>query len=126
MKWSRPNWRRKLQALLLDEDTGVFGFHAQLFQWPMDSSWCGWHPDRHVRLFNRKKTRFTNAEVHEGVIADGLPGDRPCRAGIHYSYDSVADFLTKAQSYTDLYARQNRGIKSSSLTKAIRGRLPRF
>ena len=37
----------------------------------------------------------------------------------HYSYDTHADFLAKMQSYSDLFARQNCGKRSSSPWKAL-------
>lgn len=81
--------------------------------------WCGWYPDRQYRLYNRKKTSFTLAEVHEAIIVDGLrhiPLDAPI---IHYSYANQDDFLGKMQSYSTLFAKQYAGKKKSSLPKAI-------
>jgi glycosyltransferase involved in cell wall biosynthesis len=81
--------------------------------------WCGWYPDRQLRLYNRTKTRFTDAQVHEAVIADNMhivECDGPL---IHYSYDCIADFLGKMQSYSTLFALQYAGKRSSSPLKAI-------
>lgn len=81
--------------------------------------WCGWHPDRQIRLYNRLDTRFTEALVHEAVDAallKNVPLSSPLR---HFSYADVNDFLQKMQTYSSLFAVQNRGKKSSSLTKAI-------
>ncbi len=80
---------------------------------------CGWHPDRHLRLFNRQSTRFSNDFVHEKVIQDGLEEVRLEGHLLHYSYDSIEDFLRKMQAYSKLFAEQNCGKKSSSLMKAI-------
>jgi len=81
---------------------------------------CGWYPDRHVRLFHRGKTRFTEDEVHEKVITNGFREMALAGPVKHYSFSCVADFLTKAQFYSDLFAQQYRGKKSSSLGKAVR------
>src|SRR5262245_54643491 len=82
--------------------------------------WCGWYPDRQIRLYNRHQTRFTDAQVHEAIIVrkgmDIVPLEAPLR---HYSYDSHADFLAKMQSYSDLFAKQNCGKKRSSPWKAV-------
>ena len=81
--------------------------------------WCGWHPDRQIRLYNRLDTKFTDAQVHEAVEASHLnkvPLSSPLR---HYSYANVHDFLEKMQTYSTLFALQNQGKKSSSLAKAI-------
>ncbi len=82
--------------------------------------WCGWYPDRHVRLFHRGKTRFTEDEVHERIITDGFREIALAGPVKHYSFSCAADFLTKAQFYSELYAQQCQGKKSSSLGKAIR------
>jgi glycosyltransferase involved in cell wall biosynthesis len=81
--------------------------------------WCGWYPDRQVRLYNRRATQFTDAEVHEAIITCGLrvvPMATPLQ---HYSYDSIADFLAKMQSYSNLFAKQYAGKRSSSPLKAV-------
>ncbi len=81
--------------------------------------WCGWYPDRQVRLYNRTKTRFTDAQVHESILTVGLsqvPMKGPIR---HYSYETHADFLAKMQTYSSLFAQQNAGIKHSSPFKAF-------
>src|SRR5664279_2311132 len=33
---------------------------------------CGWYPERHERLFNRRVTNFCEGEVHERVQTQGL------------------------------------------------------
>lgn len=80
--------------------------------------WCGWYPDRQIRLYNRTKTRFTDAQVHEAIIADGMRTVELKGPIIHYSYDCIADFLTKMQSYSTLFAKQNAGKRKSSPLKA--------
>ena len=80
---------------------------------------CGWHPDRTVRLFNRNRTRFTDAAVHEGVITAGLREVRLKHPARHYSYARVADFLAKMQRYSDQFADQHAGKKTSSPLKAV-------
>lgn len=81
--------------------------------------WCGWHPDRQIRLYNRLETHFSDAQVHEAVEVGNLKNihlQSPLR---HYSYANVNDFLEKMQTYSSLFALQNKGKKSSSLFKAI-------
>lgn len=81
--------------------------------------WCGWHPDRVLRLYNKKQTQFTDVQVHESINTDNMnliSLENPIR---HYSYSSCSDFLEKMQSYSTLFAQQNIGKKKSSLLKAI-------
>lgn len=81
--------------------------------------WCGWYPDRQYRLYNKTKTRFSDAQVHESIIIENLSTAALNGPIIHYSYASIADFLSKMQAYSTLFAHQNKNKKSSSLTKAI-------
>jgi glycosyltransferase involved in cell wall biosynthesis len=107
-----------IASTALNEDT-VYSFPRNNYFNGKFIRWCGWHPDRQYRLYNRTKTRFTDAQVHESIIVLNMqhqPLDGPI---IHYSYDSIADFLSKMQSYSRLFAEQNKGIKSSSPLKAL-------
>jgi glycosyltransferase involved in cell wall biosynthesis len=80
---------------------------------------CGWHPDRHARLFNRRTTNFCGSEVHERVQTSNL-FVRQLRHPIqHFSYDTMDDFLRKMRSYSQLFAEQNAGRKSSGTGKAV-------
>lgn len=82
--------------------------------------WCGgWHPDPVVRLYHRPTTRFTCDAVHEKVITTGLKIVSLHSSLIHTPYRSMGDFLSKMQSYSTLFAEQNKGKKSSSMAKAI-------
>jgi len=81
--------------------------------------WCGWYPDRQYRLYNRNATRFSEAQVHEAIIVDNMthiPLQDPIK---HYSYSSISEFLEKMQLYSNLFAQQYKGKKSSSLPKAL-------
>lgn len=80
---------------------------------------CGWCPDRQTRLYNKKRTRFTDAQVHEAIISDGMREVALSAPIVHYSYEKISDFLSKLQSYSTLFAEQNRGKKNSSPVKAI-------
>lgn len=80
--------------------------------------WCGWYPDRQIRLYNRTKTKFDDAKVHEAIIHKGMKVISLNAPIIHYSYASISDFLNKMQSYSQLFAEQNRNIKKSSPCKA--------
>jgi len=80
---------------------------------------CGWSPDCVFRLYNRKKTRFSDDAVHEKVISDGMNQCVLKGALKHYSYMDIDDFLRKMQHYSSLFAEQNRGKMKSSPCKAV-------
>ncbi|MBS0649493.1 MAG: glycosyltransferase family 2 protein [Verrucomicrobia bacterium] len=80
---------------------------------------AGWYPDRIVRLYNRKQTKFSNDAVHERILTQGLNLlflKHPLK---HIPYRSISDFLDKMQKYSTLFAQQNRGKKKSSFCKAL-------
>ena len=81
--------------------------------------WCGWYPDRHVRLYNNKITSFSDDKVHEKVLTNHLKVISLRSSVKHYSYRSISDFLHKMELYSSLYVEQNQNIKKSSLSKAI-------
>jgi glycosyltransferase involved in cell wall biosynthesis len=80
---------------------------------------CGWYPDRHVRIYNRRITRFSDSLVHEGIERNGLKEIRLKGHVNHYSYSSIEDFLSKMQTYSTLFASHYRNKKKSSPLKAV-------
>jgi len=55
--------------------------------------------ETHLRLFNRKKGRFTTSPVHEGIMTDGSTGRLRNRI-LHYSYRDISHHLEKINIYT--------------------------
>jgi glycosyltransferase involved in cell wall biosynthesis len=66
---------------------------------------CGWYPDRTVRLFDRRRARFSDDLVHERVVVDGSTGELAAPM-LHYSFQGLTDLLVKLNRYSDLSARQ--------------------
>jgi glycosyltransferase involved in cell wall biosynthesis len=66
-----------------------------------------WYPDYQIRLYDRRRARWTGRYVHEGVSVDGalgtLTGDLQ-----HFAYRDVSDHLETIDRYTTLAARQMR------------------
>jgi glycosyltransferase involved in cell wall biosynthesis len=62
-----------------------------------------WYPDRLVRLFRKKKARFTGGKVHERLEIDGpiiqLSGEIH-----HYSFRDAADHRQRCENYARLWA----------------------
>lgn len=113
-----PEMVQQILAIQLKEDH-VYSFPRKNYFNNKWIRWCGWHPDRQTRLYNRNKTRFTDAQVHESIITEGMHQHECSGAIIHYSYENLADFLIKMQTYSDLFALQNQGKKRSSPLKAL-------
>ena len=80
---------------------------------------CGWYPEYIVRLYHRGATNFSEAAVHETVVTDGLKVAKLSAPINHYSFHSVADFLTKIQNYSEIYANDMQGKKRVSIPMAV-------
>ena len=110
--------RKEIFHLILDESC-VYSFPFQNY---FNGKWikcCGWHPDRHVRLYHKRRTSFSNDYVHERILSEKLRKIALKHPVQHYSYRSISDFLSKMQIYTDLFAKQHQGKKRSSFVKAL-------
>jgi len=67
----------------------------------------GFYPDATIRLFDRRKGRFTPDEVHEKVVVKGSVGNlhSPMK---HYAYDNIEQFIEKQNRYSTLGAKSSR------------------
>ena len=113
-----PDLNKEIQHLQLMRGT-VYSFPRHNEYRGKWIRWCGWHPDRQIRLYHRLDTQFTEAQVHEAIDARHLKEIQLTSPLRHYSYDEVNDFLHKMQTYSSLFAHQYQGKKHSSLGKAI-------
>ena len=81
-----------------------------------------WYPDWQLRLFDRRRGRFTGALVHESVRVDGAVG-RLRGELIHRPYRDRDEHLRRIDRYTTLwaeaeYAKGRRAIPGAGLTAA--------
>ena len=65
----------------------------------------GWHPDRKVRLYDRRKARWVGRYVHESVQVDGRVGHLQANL-LHYTCDSLSEHMETMNRYTTLAAQQ--------------------
>jgi glycosyltransferase involved in cell wall biosynthesis len=64
-----------------------------------------WYPDHQLRLYDRRKGRWTGKYVHEGVAVQGSVGT--LRGELqHFAYRDVSDHLETIDRYTTLAALQ--------------------
>lgn len=108
---------QEIQNLSLDNHT-VYSIPRRNFYQGHWVRGCGWWPDKALRLYNKKITQFSNVKVHESIETKQLNVASLKACLNHYSYDSVSNFLTKMQSYSDLFAEEWKGKKKSSPCKA--------
>lgn len=68
---------------------------------------CGWYPDKKIRLWDRRKGKWDNAEVHEllelqqDTTVKHLSGDL-----VHYTYFTLSQHVEKIQKYSDLWVQK--------------------
>ena len=65
----------------------------------------GWYPDYQLRLFRRGQGTFRDTAVHESARVDG-PTGRLRAPLLHQSYRGIADFVARADRYSDLAATE--------------------
>lgn len=101
------------------DSSAVYSFPRHNF---FNGKWiksCGWYPDRKIKLYNRRQTRFTDDKIHESIMTTGMrivAFHPPIR---RYAYSSTTDLLAKMQSYSSLFAEHNCGKKYSSIPRAL-------
>jgi glycosyltransferase involved in cell wall biosynthesis len=101
-----PPLRQEIQAIV-QADGPADGYRV-----PRRNHFCGrfikqlgWYPDYSIRLFRKAKGRFADREVHESVEVDGLVGTLH-HPMLHYTYNSVSDFVLRMDRYSTLAARE--------------------
>lgn len=65
----------------------------------------GWYPDRKVRLFDRRKAKWSGDFVHESVVVEGAVGHLEENL-LHFTCDSLSEHLRTLDRYTTLAAEE--------------------
>jgi len=74
-----------------------------------------WYPDQKIRLWNRRKGLWGGENPHDKVVLKKglkvmhLKGDL-----LHRAYVDAAETISKVQRYSDIFAEENAGRRSSS------------
>lgn len=100
-----PELAQEIASLSLDP-ASVYAIPFCNFYNGKQIKWCGWYPEKHIRLYNKKVTSFSEAMVHEGVQKEALQEITLANTVYHYPYDSISDFLVKMERYSSLFAKQ--------------------
>jgi glycosyltransferase involved in cell wall biosynthesis len=69
--------------------------------------YCGWYPDRKLRLWDRRKGRWTGINPHDRYeLFDGDSNTALLKGNIlHYSYYTVGDHYRQVEYFTDISAK---------------------
>ena len=65
-----------------------------------------WYPNYQLRLYDRRRARWTGRYVHESVKADGPVDGSASGEILHYAYRDLAHHFQTMDRYTTLAARQ--------------------
>lgn len=65
----------------------------------------GWYPDRKIRLYDRRKSRWVGDFVHESVQVKGRLGHLQSNI-LHFTCDSLSEHLRSLDRYTTLAAQE--------------------
>jgi glycosyltransferase involved in cell wall biosynthesis len=103
-----PDLAAELQALLRTAPAAA-GYRVprvtfHLGRWIRSTDW---YPDYQLRLYDRRRARWTGRHVHESVRADGPVLDLRSELQ-HYPYRDLSHHLQTMDRYTTLAARQMR------------------
>ncbi len=93
----------EIKQTLVDTNKSAFLLNIQLVFMGKKLRFGGTYPDYHLRLFQKDDFRFEEADVHEGVKVANNAG-RLKYSILHYSYESIEDYLVKFNRYTSLIA----------------------
>lgn len=82
---------------------------------------CGWYPDHFVRLYNKTRTRFSEAKGHSQVTTANFER-LPCDL-IHYSYKSVGELFSKSDRFSTRGAKilHGNGRRANSFSPVMHG-----
>jgi len=67
----------------------------------------GWYPDRKIRLFDKRKGKWTGVNPHDRYALDESSGTVGHLSGdiLHYSYYSISGHMKQVDYFTDISAR---------------------
>lgn len=98
---------KEIDALIFDDDVVGYEIPIQLvflgkiFKYGKESKYY------HLRLFNKEKGNFDDAQVHEKVKIEGSVKKLKCVI-LHYSYKNLNQYFEKFNSYTSICAHKLR------------------
>lgn len=107
-----------LKTKRFDKNT-VYILNFKAFYKDRQVKYCGWNDQKIKRVYNKSITKYNDNHVHENIVTDGLKVESLEGNMEHYSYQSVEQFVAKANAYSTLFAKNNAGKKSSSPVKAF-------
>lgn len=113
----------RLSTVLLSEPLDsrtIYALNFLAFYKNIPIKHCGWNHQKIRRLYHREASAFNHKPIHETLIDDGLKIAALEGGNIeHYSYDSISQFILKADRYSTFFAQNHVGKKSATPAKAL-------
>ena len=97
----------------------VYQLNFKAYYKDIQVKYCGWNNQKIKRVYNKSVTSYNANDVHEDIISDHLNIEQLEGNVEHYSYQTIEQFINKANTYSTLFAQNNVGKKNSSPTKAF-------
>ena len=106
-----PELQKEVQKLVKNpECDGYFVARLNNF-FGKNIRFCGLYPDYSLRLFNKKKAKYSNSQVHESVQMKGKSRNLKNHL-IHYAYESTSEFVEKQRKYASLSQKKKNNLKA--------------
>jgi (heptosyl)LPS beta-1,4-glucosyltransferase len=117
----------ELKGISLNEDT-VYQCVRRTWIDGYPVKYCGWYPDKVVRLYHKKHVRWDNHLVHERLIFPASTKVKELKGLLeHYSFENEHHMKEKFRNYAFLRAQEwKQSGKSPSLVKQFMGPAFRF
>jgi len=99
-----PLLANEINKLQLNDDAILYGFRRESFLVKKKILYGDWGRDKVFRLYNKQKTTWDLATVHENIITTGLKKQIIRGSILHYTMDSIETFYNKTIHYANLSA----------------------
>jgi glycosyltransferase involved in cell wall biosynthesis len=121
-EWLSPELRASILAAKADWRADGYDFNRLNFYGDKPIRSCGWYPDAKIRLWDRRRGRWSGGRVHETVAMDPgasqahLTGDL-----LHAAHHDAGQLLAKVQLYSALWAQEHAGRRISTPGLFLKG-----
>jgi len=100
-----PALAKSIEKLALEDDV-LYGCKRESFLVDKKIKHGDWGRDKVYRLYNKNKTAWDLAAVHENIIAEGLKKQLIGGSILHYTMDSLETYYSKTINYARLSAEK--------------------
>lgn len=117
-----PQLREAIKELKKNKMVHAYQFHRRNFYIGKKIRFCGWYPDRRIRLFDKNWGQWGGENPHDQVIMknEAIISALPLDIN-HYSFNSIGEHKNQAQHFSTIAATvaYNQGRKASIIKDLI-------